>query len=125
MTSGIKLIENIEGTGEEAQRGDAVEFKSQGFLSQGECIQDRMLMTTIIGKRSIIAGIEYSLVGMKAGGYRKVKISPHLGYRNEGVDGKVPPNAVLIYELWVRRVEKTANCRSCQNNRCCSPEPLS
>ncbi len=43
---------------------------------------------------------------MKAGGYRKVRISPHLAYRDEGVLGKVPGKAVLIYELWVTKVEK-------------------
>jgi len=111
MVSGIKVIENIEGTGGVALRGDTVEFECQGYLSHGECIQDRLLMSATLGKRSLVSGIEYSLVGMRAGGYRKVKISPHLGYRNEGVEGKIPPNAVLIYELWVHRVEKADNSR--------------
>jgi FKBP-type peptidyl-prolyl cis-trans isomerase len=105
MTSGIKLIEDIEGTGQEAVKGDTVEFESKGCLNQGECIQDRLMMTTKIGKRDVIAGIEYALIGMKEGGYRKVKISPHLGYRDVGVDGKIPPNAILVYELWLHRIE--------------------
>src|SRR5574339_645967 len=43
---------------------------------------------------------------MREGGYRKVRISPHLAYRGEGVDSKVPANAVLIYELWLTSVDK-------------------
>lgn len=105
MTSGIKLIEDIEGTGREAAKGDTVEFESQGYLNHGECVQDRLMMKTKIGTRDIIAGIEYALTGMKVGGYRKIKISPHLGYRDEGVAGEIPPNAVLVYELWLHRIE--------------------
>ncbi len=109
MISGIKLIENIEGFGDEAVKGDTVEFESQGFLNHGECIQDRLPMTTTIGKRDIIAGIEISLIGMRGGGYRKIKISPHLGYSDLGVPGEIPSNALLIYEIWMHRIVKTAN----------------
>jgi FKBP-type peptidyl-prolyl cis-trans isomerase len=105
MISGIKLIEEIEGIGREAIKGDIVEFESKGYLNQSECIQERLMMTTKIGKRDVIAGIEYALIGMKEGSYRKVKISPHLGYRDEGVVGKIPPNAVLVYELWLHRIK--------------------
>ena len=66
--------------------------------------QDRVVMTISLGRRQVIAGVEYSLIGMKPGGYRKVKISPHLAYRDEGVPDKVPPNAVMIYELWIKTV---------------------
>jgi len=106
MVSGIKIIAQSEGVGPAAERGDSVEFDSQGFLSRGECIQARISSTTQIGRRQLIAGIEYALAGMKAGGYRKVRISPHLAYRDEGVLGKVPGKAVLIYELWLTKVEK-------------------
>ena len=83
-----------------------MEFESQAFLSRGDLAQERLLTSTRLGKREVIAGIEYSLIGMKAGGYRKVKISPHLAYRDVGVAGKVPPNAVMIYELWVKNITK-------------------
>ena len=41
--------------------------------------------TIMLGRRQAIAGIEQALMGMKVGGYRKVRISPHLAYRDEGV----------------------------------------
>jgi FKBP-type peptidyl-prolyl cis-trans isomerase len=39
---------------------------------------------------------------MKKGGYRKVRVSPHLAFRDKGLPDLVPPNAVLVVELWLR-----------------------
>jgi len=38
---------------------------------------------------------------MNVGGTRLLSIAPHLAYRNEGVPGSIPPNAVLKAELSV------------------------
>ncbi|HEY4310371.1 MAG TPA: FKBP-type peptidyl-prolyl cis-trans isomerase [Pirellulales bacterium] len=108
VVPGIRVIAESEGAGPAAERGDLVEFDSQGCLSRGERIQELMSYATQLGSRRIIAGIEYALIGMKVGGYRKVKISPHLGYRDQGVVGKIPPKAVLVYELWLTKVEKSS-----------------
>ena len=32
-----------------------------------------------------MAGVEHALIGMKVGGYRKVRISLHLAYRDKGI----------------------------------------
>ncbi len=104
MKSGIKLLAEIEGTGKPAVKGDTVTFESRASLSRGDPLQDRVSMTISLGRRQVIAGVEYSLIGMQPGGYRKVKISPHLAYGNEGVRDKVPPNAVMINELWMKAV---------------------
>ncbi len=104
MKSGIRLLDETEGTGQPAVKGDIVEFESQAYLSRGELAQNRLVMSICLGKRQVIAGVEYSLTGMKPGGYRKVKISPQLAYRDVGVPDKVPPNAVMIYELWMTKV---------------------
>ena len=104
MKPGIKLLDETEGTGRPAVKGDIVEFESTACLSRGEVAQERLTMSICLGKRQVIAGVEYSLFGMKPGGYRKVKISPHLAYRDVGVPNKVPPNAVMLYELWMKKV---------------------
>jgi FKBP-type peptidyl-prolyl cis-trans isomerase len=41
---------------------------------------------------------------MKPGGYRKVKVSPHLAYGERGIPGLIPTNAVLVIEIWLRQV---------------------
>lgn len=62
--------------------------------------------TCRIGKRDAMAGVEYSLVGMKAGGFRKVKVSPHLAYRDGGVPDKIPANAVITFHIWMIKITK-------------------
>ena len=122
--SGLKLLEEQEGQGVPANKGDRVVFNSRLFLNKGDevrlnetqaqYIPKEMLRviegvtlidhTIVLGRREAMAGVEHALLGMKAGGYRKVRISPHLAYRDKGIPDLIPPKAVLIVELWVRAI---------------------
>ena len=124
LRSGIKLLDEREGTGEPAKKGDRIVFNFRIFLNKGDevllyerqadYLPEKMIRTengnrfidhtTTLGQREAIAGIEYSLIGMKQGGYRKVRLSPHLAYRDQGLDDLIPPNTVLIVELWLREI---------------------
>jgi len=129
LRSGIELLEEREGVGAPAGRGDRVVYNLRIYLNRGEevPINERqaehlpkeMIRTDdggrlladhklTLGSREAMAGVEYSLAGMKPGGYRKVRVSPHLGYRAGGLDGLVPANAVLIIELWLRELKPVA-----------------
>lgn len=122
--SGLKLLEEREGAGRPAQNGDRVVYNSRLFLNKGDEVplnaklkehlpKDMIRVeggvtfvdhTTLIGSRQVIAGVEHVLIGMKAGGYRKVRISPHLAYRDKGIPDLISPGAVLICEIWLRRI---------------------
>jgi FKBP-type peptidyl-prolyl cis-trans isomerase len=122
--SGLKLLDEREGDGPSAQKGDRVMFHMRLFLNKGDEIPlnetqakhlpkemirvvDGMTFidrTIVLGRREAIASVEHTLMGMKAGGYRKVRISPHLAYRDKGVPELIPPHAVLICEIWLRHV---------------------
>ena len=124
LKSGIKLLDERDGNGEPAKKGDKLIYNLRMFLNKGEevplnerqaeYLPAHMLRTengcrfvdhaVTLGRRQAIAGIEYTLTGMKAGGYRKVRLSPHLAYRDQGLDGLIPANSVLIVELWLRRI---------------------
>ncbi|HEV8721437.1 MAG TPA: FKBP-type peptidyl-prolyl cis-trans isomerase [Candidatus Binatia bacterium] len=122
LRSGIKLLDEREGTGEPAKKGDRIVYNfvlNKGdevllYERQADYLPEKMIRTedgsrfidhtTTLGQREAIAGIEYSLIGMKQGGYRKVRLSPHLAYRDQGLDDLIPPNAVLIVELWLRQI---------------------
>jgi hypothetical protein len=125
LRSGIKLLEERDGTGEPAKKGDRLVYNLRIYLNRGEevLLNERqaehlpkeMFRTDdagrplidhqiALGSREAMAGVEYALIGMKPGGYRKVRVSPHLGYRDVGVDGLIPANAVLIVELWLREL---------------------
>jgi FKBP-type peptidyl-prolyl cis-trans isomerase len=47
----------------------------------------------------VIAGLEYGIEGMRVGGRRRLRVPPHLGYRDKGMSGKIPPNALLFFEV--------------------------
>lgn len=120
--SGLKLLDEREGDGPSAHKGDRVMFHMRLFLNKGDEIPlnetpakhlpkemirvvDGMTFidrTIVLGQREAIAGVEHTLMGMKVGSYRKVRISPHLAYRDKGIPDLVPPDAVLIVELWLR-----------------------
>lgn len=106
MTPGIRIIAETEGTGRCAERGDDVLFECAASLNKGSEVHPRRSERAVLGARRLIAGLEAALNGMREGGYRKVRISPHLAYGAAGIEGKVPSNAVLVYELWLARVEK-------------------
>ncbi len=50
-------------------------------------------------RNDLFAGLFYGIEGMRIGGKRILKISPHLAYRERGIEGIIPPNAVLKVEV--------------------------
>ncbi|HEY5627278.1 MAG TPA: FKBP-type peptidyl-prolyl cis-trans isomerase [Nitrospira sp.] len=122
--SGLTLLEEREGEGEPAQKGDQVVYNSRMFLNKGEEVSLNATLAerapkeiirveggvtfidhkTVLGRRQSIAGVEHALLGMKVGGYRKVRISPHLAYREKGIPDLIPPDAVLNVEIWLREI---------------------
>lgn len=107
LKPGIKLVSESEGNGPPVKKGDTVTVRLNGWLNQGQPVQENFVGEIVVGNRVAIPGIEYSLEGMKQGGKRKVKISPHLGYKEAGLKDLIPSNAVLIYEIEVIDVKCT------------------
>lgn len=125
--SGLKILDEREGEGQPAQKGDRVIYNCRIFLNKGDEVmlnakhldqlsqgmirvvgRERFVdRKTVLGSRQSIAGVEHALIGMKAGGYRKVRLSPHLAYRDTGIPDLIPPGAMLVVEIWLRaKIEK-------------------
>ena len=100
--SGLKITELILGQGKLAEQGKVATIHYRGFLNRGEEFRSSYALgeptSFRIGKRQVIAGLEKGIVGMRVGGKRRIRVSPHLAYRDESVPG-IPPNAVLIFEI--------------------------
>jgi hypothetical protein len=126
IAKGIELLKDIPGEGAAAEKGTVVTYNARFFLRKGdEVTRDAQSIaayrsyltirtidgvelidhTTTLGKRQSIAGVEKSLYGMQAGGFREVLVSAHLGYGAVGVTDIIPPNAMLRIQLWVRAVQ--------------------
>jgi FKBP-type peptidyl-prolyl cis-trans isomerase len=108
LKPGIKLLSEITGHGAIAEKGVRVKIQTMAWLSKGEPILHDPICEFVVGGRVLIPGIEYAVEGMRVGGTRKVRISPHLGYKKIGVPGIIPGNAVLIYEIELLSVEERA-----------------
>ena len=53
-----------------------------------------------VGKQKVIRGWDEGLVGMRAGGTRRLVIPPSLGYGTRGAGGGViPANATLVFDI--------------------------
>ena len=106
--SGLKVEDLIIGTGAEAVKGKTVTIQAVGRLNKG----DVFVSTFAYGQpwrfqadgHKAIAGLAKGVLGMRVGGNRRVRISPHLGYRDRSIPADelfqipVPPNSVLIFE---------------------------
>lgn len=102
----IGIEELAAGHGAVADRGDTVAIIYDGFLNKGEQFDKAVRFRFTIGKREVIAGLEHGVIGMKIGGRRRLRIGPHLAYREKGVPGKIPANALLILEVELVELEK-------------------
>lgn len=130
IAKGIELLAESPGTGSPAARGSTVTYNARLFLRRGDEVTmdeesiarygDRLATRMVegtalidhrteLGKRQPIAGIEKTLEGMRAGGYREVLVAAHLAYGAAGIEGRIPANAMLRIRLWVQRVEPGAD----------------
>jgi FKBP-type peptidyl-prolyl cis-trans isomerase len=105
---GLQLVSEVIGTGEPVTKGDRVTVRLNGWLNRGDSIQKDVQIEFTIGGREVIPGLEYSVEGMRTGGTRKVRISPHLGYGDVGVGDLIPPRAVIVYAIELLRIERAA-----------------
>jgi hypothetical protein len=118
MRAGIKILEDIVGTGPEIQRHQFYRMSLRIWLNQGEPViwtkpfglldhshvsDDGQTLTAHyrIDREFLFGGLYYGVEGMRIGGKRVLKISPHLAYRDKGVEGMIPPNAVLKVEVFI------------------------
>ena len=95
---GIKIVSETLGNGPEPKKGDRVRIKYDIQLNRGDFVVKDQEATWVVGDRNFVAGFRYGLEGMRAGGTRRFRASPHLCYRDAEV-GNVPKNAVLICDI--------------------------
>lgn len=108
MPKGAKVQELLVGSGEVANRDTIATVRYEGTLRRGEVFGGGTEQIDL-GRRETIAGLRYGIEGMRVGGRRRITVSPHLAYGALGVPGRIPPNAVLIFEverLDVRRSDR-------------------
>ena len=99
MKPGIDLESDQPGNGALAERGKTVVIRYDGYLHRGDAFQRHEVTEFILGKRHVIAGLEYGIEGMRVGGRRRFRAAPHLCYGEKGVEGTIPANALLTFDV--------------------------
>jgi FKBP-type peptidyl-prolyl cis-trans isomerase FkpA len=98
------------GVGDEVDEGDRVIMHYMGWLVDGELFDSSVATKEPIGfevgRGDVIDGWELGLLGMREGGIRRLVIPPHLAYGSLGIQGAVPGNATLVFEVRLMRVER-------------------
>jgi FKBP-type peptidyl-prolyl cis-trans isomerase len=105
---GVEIEEIRIGEGLTAHRGCTICLQYDLFLNRGEKIQENQVCHFRLGARTVIAGLEYGVEGMRVGGQRRIRAGPHLCYRDQGLGQIVPPKAVLEFHLTLLRVDLPA-----------------
>jgi|SRR5688572_15800940 FKBP-type peptidyl-prolyl cis-trans isomerase len=107
---GIRIKDFNIGSGRVAEAGTFAVIKYQGFLNRGDRVassddQPGGEYRFKVGRRDPTAMLESSVIGMREGGIREARVSPHLAYREGTGEGRIPPNAVIRWHIELVRVE--------------------
>ena len=114
--SGITQLDDHPGDGAPIERQRVYRVRLKMWLNMGEPVRwqhpwgliDRALLeddgSTLItdlriDRENLIAGLFQGIDGMRIGGRRKLKISPHLAYGKQGIPGRIPPDAAILAEI--------------------------
>lgn len=102
--SGLRYEDLEIGKGKKAiGRGETVFVHYTGWLEDGtkfDSSHDRgEPLEFSLGAGLVIPGWDEGIIGMRAGGRRKLTVPPELGYGSRGAGSVIPPNAVLVFDI--------------------------
>jgi FKBP-type peptidyl-prolyl cis-trans isomerase len=108
MLGGLRYWDIQVGNGAEATRGDRVTVHYTGWLENGkkfDSSRDRQKPFQFqLGAGQVIKGWDQGVAGMKVGGKRQLRVPPELGYGSQGAGNVIPPNATLIFDVELLKV---------------------
>jgi peptidylprolyl isomerase len=105
---GVKYEILKEGSGPEAKSGDQVIVHYVGTLENGQQFDSsrpkNQPFPVRLGQGRVIQGWDDGIPGMKVGELRKLIIPSKLGYGAGGSPPVIPPNATLIFEVELLKI---------------------
>jgi peptidylprolyl isomerase len=112
LSDDLYVTDVTVGTGKTIASGDSVTVNYTGWLKDGTQFDTSVGKAPFafkIGRSEVIGGWDQGLIGVKAGGTRRLVIGSFLGYGATGAgcapfqtpQCKVPPGATLIFDVTV------------------------
>ncbi len=107
--SGLKYTDVKEGTGAQPRAGQTAVVHYTGWLPDGtkfDSSKDRgQPFSFPLGQGRVIKGWDEGVATMRVGGTRRLVIPPDLGYGARGAGGVIPPNAELVFEVELLKIQ--------------------
>jgi hypothetical protein len=119
LKNGLKYVDIKTGSGPAAQKGSKITVNYTGWLAttcqkfdssydshadQTGQSQPPQPFTLTLGEGQVIEGWDQGLIGIKAGGIRRLYIPSALGYGPQG-NGPIPGNTNLIFDVQIVSVK--------------------
>ena len=112
-TTGLRFIEGAVGPGLAVDWCNTIAMHYDAFLLDGTQFDSSRdadaLLVFSPGLGDLIDGLEQGVIGVRAGGTRRLIIPPALGFGSEprrGLDGQIviPGNSTLVYDIEVLQI---------------------
>jgi hypothetical protein len=98
VTLGMYYFDAKIGTGPVAAEGRKATIRYAAYLPSGALVEGQNQPVEVAIDETMIKGLRFGLVGMKAGGQRRLVLPPSLAYGRQQY-GKIPPNSILVFDV--------------------------
>ena len=106
--SGLEYEIEEEGTGAQPKPGDRVAVHYTGRFPEGRAFDSSLdrgePLTFTLGRGEVILGWDEGIALLHEGGKAHLTIPPQLAYGERGAGGVIPPNARLVFDVELVKV---------------------
>jgi len=103
LDSGLMIEDVVVGTGDPVDSLAFVTLHYSGYLADSSLFETRAAddvpLTIQLTRENMISGWFIGIQGMRKGGIRRLVVPPHLAYGTIGIQGIIPPDATLRFDI--------------------------